>query len=54
MCARGYMIEVHKILKIYDKEVYHNLLLNNKLTQGHCYKLNKDRAQTDIHQYYLH
>ncbi len=36
-CARGDMIEVYKILNIYDKQICPNLPLNNKSTRGHCY-----------------
>ncbi len=51
--ARGDIIEVYKILNIYDKKVCPNLSLNNQSTQGHCFKLMKNRAQKDIRQYYF-
>ncbi len=51
--ARRDMIEVYKILNIHDIEVCPNLSLNNQLTWGHCFKLNKNRAQKDIRQYYF-
>jgi hypothetical protein len=51
--ARGDMIEVFKILNVYDRDVSPKLSLNVHPTRGHSFKLCKTRAQRDIRKYFF-
>jgi ribonuclease P/MRP protein subunit RPP40 len=51
--ARGDMIEVYKMLNMYDPQIMPKLKLNKNQTIGHSFKLSKSRAQKDVMKFYF-